>query len=172
MNCKACGREIPENSIYCNWCGVKQLRERRSREEVKVPTPKQLPSGSWTVYLRAEGQSVTEPTRELCLARARAVRAGFVEARKAAEAAGLTLEQAIDHVVDVNKIALSPSTIRGYEAVKLHRFPHKMQQPITDLTGWQAAVDAEARTLAPKTVRNAWGLVAEVMRENDIIAII
>ena len=54
MNCKACGREIPENSIYCNWCGVKQLRERRSREEVKVPTPKQLPSGSWTVYLRAE----------------------------------------------------------------------------------------------------------------------
>ena len=168
MNCKACGREIPENSIYCNWCGVKQLRERRSREEVKVPTPKQLPSGSWTVYLRAEGQSVTEPTRELCLARARAVRAGFVEARKAAKAAGLTLEQAIDHFVDVNKIALSPSTIRGYEAVKLHRFPHKMRQPITDLTGWQAAVDAEARTLAPKTVRNAWGLVAEVMRENDV----
>ena len=113
MICKACGREIPENSIYCNWCGVKQLRERRSREEVKVPTPKQLPSGSWTVYLRAEGQSVTEPTRELCLARARAVRAGFLEARKAAEAAGLTLEQAIDHFVDVNKIALSPSTIRG-----------------------------------------------------------
>ena len=52
MICKACGREIPENSIYCNWCGVKQLRERRGREEVKVPTPKQLPSGSWTVYLR------------------------------------------------------------------------------------------------------------------------
>lgn len=49
MICKDCGREIPEHSIYCNWCGVKQLRERRSREEVKVPTPKQLPSGSWTV---------------------------------------------------------------------------------------------------------------------------
>lgn len=74
MICKDCGREIPEHSIYCNWCGVKQLRERRSREEVKVPTPKQLPSGSWTVYLRAEGQSVTEPTRELCLARARALK--------------------------------------------------------------------------------------------------
>ena len=30
MICKDCGREIPEHSIYCNWCGVKQLRERRS----------------------------------------------------------------------------------------------------------------------------------------------
>ena len=70
MICKDCGREIPENSIYCCWCGVRQLRERRGRGEVKVPAPKQLPSGNWTVYLRAEGQSVTEPTRELCLARA------------------------------------------------------------------------------------------------------
>ena len=95
MICKDCGREIPEHSIYCNWCGVKQLRERRSREEVKVPTPKQLPSGSWTVYLRAEGQSVTEPTRELCLARARALRAGFLEAKKSA--GGMTLgENTID----------------------------------------------------------------------------
>ena len=168
MTCKACGREIPENSIYCNWCGVKQLRERRSREEVKVPTPKQLPSGSWTVYLRAEGQSVTEPTRELCLARARAVRAGFVEAQKAAEAAGLTLEQAIDHFVAVNKIALSPSTIRGYSYIKKGRFASKMQRPLSETEGWQRAIDADAARLAPKTVHNAWGLVAEVMVENGV----
>ena len=167
MICKDCGREIPENSIYCCWCGVRQLRERRGRGEVKVPAPKQLPSGSWTVYLRAEGQSVTEPTRELCLARARALRAGFLEARKSS--GGMTLGQAIDRFTSVNEAALSPSTLRGYRSVRLHRFPTKMAQPIADLTGWQAAIDAEVRRLAPKTVRNAWGLVAEVMQENDVV---
>lgn len=30
MICKDCGREIPEHSIYCNWCGVKQLRELKT----------------------------------------------------------------------------------------------------------------------------------------------
>lgn len=168
MVCKDCGRKIPDNSIYCNWCGVKQLRERKRRDEIKVPTPEELPSGNWTIYLRAEGQSITEPTRELCLARARAVRAGFLAERAAAKSSGLTLEQAIDRFVDVNKLALSPSTIRGYEAVKKHRFAAKMQLPLADLTGWQSAIDTETRLHAPKTVRNAWGLVAEVMRENDI----
>ena len=133
MNCKACGREIPENSIYCNWCGVKQLRERRSREEVKVPTPKQLPSGSWTVYLRAEGQSVTEPTRELCLARARAVRAGFVEARKAAS--GMTLEAAYDAYME----ARQPPGVRS--------FPSRRRRPISRRSLISSGLSA---TSAPK----------------------
>lgn len=30
MNCRACKKEIPEGSLYCNWCGKKQTPERRS----------------------------------------------------------------------------------------------------------------------------------------------
>ena len=33
MKCKQCGREIPEAAIFCCWCGVKQLRERRKKDE-------------------------------------------------------------------------------------------------------------------------------------------
>lgn len=168
MICKDCGREIPENSIYCNWCGAKQLRERRKKNEVKVPTPKQLPSGSWTVYLRAEWQSVTEPTRELCLARARAVRAGFLEEREAKAARGLTLGEAIDNYLEIYGNSLSPSTIRGYAAIRKTRFPGKIDSPLASTGGWQAEIDAAARTCAPKTVRNSWGLVARVMKENEI----
>lgn len=168
MVCKDCRRKIPDNSIYCNWCGVKQLRERKRRDEIKVPTPTELPSGNWTIYLRAEGQSITEPTRELCLARARAVRAGFLAERAAAKSSGLTLEQAIDRFVDVNKLALSPSTIRGYSYIKKGRFAAKMQRPLSETEGWQRVIDADAARLAPKTVHNAWGLVAEVMVENGV----
>lgn len=165
MICKACGREIPENSIYCNWCGVKQLRERRSREEVKVPTPKQLPSGSWTVYLRAEGQSVTEPTRELCLARARAVRAGFVEARKATS--GMTLEAAYEAYMEARQGVISPSTYSGYLKLKRSTFRPLMQQDVQRITAEQVQREISQMALEGKSrkyIANAVGLLSSVLR--------
>lgn len=169
MLCKSCGREIPENSIYCNWCGEKQLVERRKRQEIKVPTPKQLPSGNWNIVLRAEGQSVTEPTRELCLARARAIRAGFLEAKADRAARGLTLGEAIDAYLDKYSEALSPSTVRGYSMIRKVRFPQKINAPLSDISGWQAEIDAAKKQYAPKTVLNSWGLVCTVMRENGVV---
>ena len=165
MNCKACGREIPENSIFCNWCGVKQLRERRSREEVKVPTPKQLPSGSWTGYLRAEGQSVTEPTRELCLARARAVRAGFLEARKTAS--GMTLETAYDAYMEARQGVISPSTYSGYLKLKRSTFQPLMQQDVQRITAEQVQREISQMALEGKSrkyIANAVGLLSSVLR--------
>ncbi|MFR0798497.1 MAG: hypothetical protein ACLSHJ_06950 [Oscillospiraceae bacterium] len=100
-----------------------------------MPTPKQLPSGSWTVYLRAEGQSVTEPTRELCLARCRAVRAGFVEARKAAS--GMTLGAAYDAYMEARQGVISPSTYSGYLKLKRSTFQPLMQQDVQRITAEQ-----------------------------------
>lgn len=165
MTCKDCGREIPENSIYCNWCGAKQLRERRKKNEVKVPTPKQLPSGSWTVYLRAEGQSVTEPTRELCLARARAVRAGFLEARRARS--GTTLGSAYDKYIEGRRGVLSPSTYRGYLGLRRRTFKALMPQDVLQVTSEQ--VQREISQMARegksrKYIANAVGLLSSVLR--------
>ena len=165
MICKDCGREIPEHSIYCNWCGVKQLRERRSREEVKVPTPKQLPSGSWTVYLRAEGQSVTEPTRELCLARARAVRAGFIEAKKTA--GGMTLGAAYDAYMEARQGVISPSTYGGYVKLKRSTFVRLMEQNISRVTSEQVQREISQMALEGKSrkyIANAVGLLSSVLR--------
>lgn len=52
MKCKQCGREIPEAAIFCCWCGVKQLRERRKKGAIKVPKPRQLRSGARNIELR------------------------------------------------------------------------------------------------------------------------
>lgn len=169
MICRDCGREIAENSVYCNWCGAKQLRERRKkRDEIKVPTPTQLPSGSWRIVLRAENVSITEPTRERCLARARAIRAGFLEQAKESTARGLTLREAIDSYLNEFGASLSPSTVRGYAAIGKTRFPGKMDSPLKNVDGWQAEIDAAKMKYAPKTVRNSWGLIVTVMRKNGV----
>ena len=64
MKCCNCSREIPENSLYCNWCGKKQLREKEKK--LKIPAPRQLPSGSWTYRNGADTQTITiEPIFQL-----------------------------------------------------------------------------------------------------------
>ena len=125
MKCKQCGREIPEAAIFCCWCGVKQLRERRKKDAIKVPKPRKLRSGAWNIELRAEGQSITEATAELCEARARAIRAGFIELKKAAPK--MTVDTALEAYIKSREL-LSPSTLRGYEAIRRTRFSGDKRQ--------------------------------------------
>lgn len=167
MICKDCGREIPENSIYCNWCGEKQLRERKKKDEIKVPTPKQLPSGSWNIVLRAEGQSVTEPTRQLCLARARAIRAGFIEEKQHKEDNGLTLLEAYDSYLAAREGVISPSTMSGYLKLKRSTFGTLMETPVSRIGSEQIQREISAMALDGKSrkyIANAVGLLCSVLR--------
>lgn len=171
MICKNCGREIPENSLYCNWCGEKQIKERRKKDEIKVPTPKQLPSGNWRIALRAEGQSITEATPELCIAKAKAIRAGFVTEKKKPE--NITLFAACTEYIKSSKGRLSVSTIQGYEKIRDHDFPDLMKKRLRDITPavLQEAVDRECKRLSPrtgknyspKTIRNNYMFIVDVL---------
>ena len=51
---------------------------------MKLPTIRQLPSGSWFCQLRLDGQSIsiTETTRERCEAKAMAYKTGILTARR------------------------------------------------------------------------------------------
>lgn len=161
MKCKVCGRAIEDQSVFCNWCGTRQIKEERV---IKIPEPKQLGSGKWNVYLRAEGQSVTEDTKEKCVARARAIRAGFLQAQKTSP---LTLATAIHQYIDDNSHILSPATIRGYRIIEQYRFQKYHSKPLTSIN-WQYAINQEAVKHSAKTVRNAWGLVSRVMKYNKL----
>ena len=33
MQCINCNREIPDNSLFCNWCGKKQIKEKAAKSE-------------------------------------------------------------------------------------------------------------------------------------------
>lgn len=163
MKCKRCKREITENSVFCSWCGTRQIAD--AKLEIKVPYPKKLQSGKYHIYLRAEGKSVTEDTEALCLAKARAVRAGFIEQQK--RQPKRALQRTLLKYIQENNAVLSPSTIRGYEQMANGRFRAYADQDISSIN-WQKAINEESKLCSAKTVRNAWGLVSRVMRVNGI----
>lgn len=161
MKCKNCKREILENSLFCNWCGEKQIRERKKKAEISVPKPRQLPSGAWTIQLRGEGQSVTEATAALCTAKAKAIRAGFLEAKK--KNVGLTLGEAIDRYIADNSNVLSPATIRGYRIIRNNHLQDIMDKDIFSGVDYQRAINTAALTYSAKTIENDWGLVSAAL---------
>lgn len=128
-----------------------------------MPKPRLLSSGAWNIELRAEHESITEDTPELCTARARAVRAGFIEAKKKTEC--ITLSKAIDRYISSKDAVLSPETVRTYRNYQNKRFPSLMDMEVSAITPAvaQAAVNAETRSCATKTVHNAWGFVNTVI---------
>lgn len=158
MKCRKCKAELPDelHFTYCGYCGEKLQRERKKKDEIKIPTPRKR-GQKWYVDLRREGVTVIEDTEAEAKAKAIAIRAGFVEVKKRSPA--ITLEKAIDNYIEVRSNVLSPSTLVGYKSVKKNRFKGMMQCPIADIKDWQEVINAEAAICSPKTVKNAWGLI-------------
>ena len=144
MLCNSCKREIPESSVYCNWCGAKQLKVRKKRDIVTVPEPSQLPSGTWFVQFMINGKrySSSAPTKELCKAQAIAIKSNLIKAKKAPSK--LTLEDACNKYLADRSAVLSPSTISGYKSILATRFTRWLSTDIYSEPNWQSMVNEEA----------------------------
>ena len=162
MKCKFCKREIPENSIFCNHCGERQIKSREKKKEVSVPKPRRLPSGTFFAQLTVNGQrhSISAATEAEYYAKARALKSGLLDIKSAQPKD--TLRQLLRNYIDSNTNTLSPSTIRGYEIIYRNRFKAYMDKPWAKID-FQRMVNSEAKIVAPKTVVNSWGLVAAAL---------
>lgn len=155
MKCRYCKRDIQDNSIFCNWCGKEQ---KKDKTEISVPKPRRLADGRYTAQIMVDGVRVSVPPQETeakYRAAAIALKTGMVEAKKPCN---MTLGQAIDKYIESNSEVLSPATIRGYKAHRKARFPVYMDKAISAID-WQTMINAETVIKSPKTVRNGWGLV-------------
>ena len=171
MNCRICKRHIPDNSLYCNWCGTYQLAKKT--KEITVPTPKQLPSGNWRVYLEREQQSVTAETPEACKAQAIAIRKQW----ETDEAAGLhipppqvtTLRSVLSDYITSKEPVRSPSTIDGYNNILRNRFKDYMDLDVHAIDFQKMINDEVLKGVSAKTVRNAWGLVSSALSKEKFV---
>lgn len=110
---------------------------------------------------------MTEPTRQLCLARARAIRAGFIEEKQHKEDNGLTLLEAYDSYLAAREGVISPSTMSGYLKLKRSTFGTLMEMPVSKISSEQ--IQREISTMAldgksRKYISNAVGLLSSVLR--------
>ena len=167
MICRSCKREIPDDLhfVFCGYCGERLIRERKKKDEIKIPTPRK-PGNKWYVDLRREGVTVIEDTEAEAKAKALAIRAGFIDAEK--KRPPLTLRQAIDSYIADRDNALSPSTVRGYYTIQRNAFADVMDADIYSVSNWQSAVNREAGRVSAKTVKNEWRLVKSVLKRNKV----
>lgn len=133
---------------------------------MKTPKARRLPSGSWFIQLRLGGASVsvTEPTEQAAVKKATLLKAEYFAGKKPGHRdTAPTLEKLLESYISAKKAVLSPSTVRGYEAIKRTRFQAYMERD-PDKINWQRAVSDENRLCGPKTLRNAWALVRAALQ--------
>lgn len=140
--------------------------KRRTRS--KSPPPRSFPPVCGASSFVRKSSPPRKRHRELCTAKAIAIRAGFLEVKKQSVEKGLTLRTAIDRYIDRRQNSLSPTTIRAYRIVQKNRF-----QSVADLTlhngiDWQKVCDNEAPLCKYKTLKNAWLFVGSVLRESGL----
>lgn len=169
MYCPHCHNVTPVFSIFCCACGerIKKLKRERSME-LPVPVPRQLPSGRWTAQLMQDGKrtSITADTEREYYVKARAIKAGLIEEKKAAPK--MTVGQAVDEYIASKDKLLSPSTIRGYKCIRKSRFVSLMGKDIRGAVNWQKAINDEAGKAKPKTVRNSWALIEAALAAQGV----
>ena len=163
MKCRKCKREIPDNSIFCNWCGHRQVT---AADDVRVPKPRhkgnkwfgQVVVGENRVYISADSE-------EEYNAKAKAAKTRQIEIKKAP--AKMTLGEAIDGYIKDNDAVLSPSTINAYKSYRKTRFLDYMDRQL-DSIPYQRMINDECKKVSPKTVHNAWRLITASLKHANI----
>lgn len=135
---------------------------------MKIPTARQLPSGSWFVQLRIGGKSIpiTAPTEKEAVAQAMAYKAGIQKIKHQPDKR--TLGSAYDSYIEDHSDLLSPSTIAGYKRLRKNTFQALMPKQLCTITN--AAIAREIRQMqacghSPKYISNAVGLLRPVLKE-------
>ena len=140
---------------------------------MKIPEPVKLPSGSWNIRLRLNGQnvSITRPTKTECRHAAEEIKGAYKNGKwkKERKTEEKTIDKIIDDYVNSRKETLSPSTIAGYKSVKKNSFQPYLKKKPSEIDCWQNLIDDEIKKgLNAKTVRNRWSLLESALKYSNI----
>ena len=152
-----CKRQIQDNSVFCNWCGKKQLKDKT---EISVPAPRRLKNGDWYNQVMVKGTRVTVSgkTEAEYYAKARAAKAGLIESKKPDNR---IVSDLVSEYITVREGKISASTIDGYLRKSKNNLQSLYPLRVKDLSKEkvQAAINEDAANYSGKTIWDAWSLV-------------
>ncbi len=135
------------------------------KRNTRLPRIKQLPSGSYTARIYAgkdpDGKSIVESITRATYAEVQLeLAARKADKRAARTGQGRTVRDMMNDYIDRRAAVLSPATIRSYRGIVRNNLQELLDVKLSALSQnlVQSAVSDEARRVAPKTVRNAYGL--------------
>lgn len=128
-----------------------------------------LPSGNYRVqaYKNVNGKKIkksftaaTAKQAQLAAARWQAAQSANVDPDR------LTLREAFNKYFAAKENVLSPSTLKGYYKIGKNHLKGIMDLPLSKLTNEQIqrAINVDAATASPKTIRNVHGLLSSVLK--------
>ena len=128
---------------------------------MKIPEPKKLPSGTWYIRMRLNGENVnvSASTRRECVTQAQLIKSEY-RAGKRTTAHG-TLRSATDDYLK-RHTELSESTIKAYKSHKKNHMQDVMDIPFSNVD-WQRQINEMDGT--PKTKKNVWYFFHAAMSE-------
>lgn len=134
-----------------------------------MATAKRLPSGNWHILQydkivdgKRKYMSFTAPTKN----EVEHMAIMYKIQKKNTKASGITVGEAIDRYIKSKDSVLSPRTVRGYEKLRKNALVELMDIRLNSLANEQIqiAVNNYSKTHAPKTVRNAYGLLTSALK--------
>lgn len=135
---------------------------------MRIPEPKQLPSGQWYIQLMVDGQRYNKSfdTPEEAAVWAVQVKTRSLEYHKSPRR--MTVGEAVERYIELKEPVLSPSTVRGYRATRQNLMGELARVSLPDLN--QERVQRWVNSLvkagkSPKTISNAHGLLSAVLTE-------
>ncbi len=131
-----------------------------------MATAKKLPSGNYRVRVHIGNGKYKSFTAEK-KADAEYAANLYLQTYKDKHAPSkITVGEAIDQYIESKSNILSPSTIRGYKAMRKVYLQGIMEKPLSRLTDKdiQIAVNEDAKMHAPKTIRNMVGLLSAALK--------
>lgn len=137
---------------------------------MKVPEPRKLPSGNYSIQMRLGGKSITitKSTARACKNEAMLVKSQYLAGKRDIDDGTYPkLKDAVAAYISARTHTLSPCTIRGYRVIEKNYFKSVMNTRI-DAIDWQNEVNEMAQNYKPKTVKNAYRFIASVLEENGI----
>ena len=139
---------------------------------MKVPEPRKLPSGSYYIQLRLDGESIsiTKDDYVECKTEAELIKAQHRKNKSKRKGApktkkDKTLETILEDYITSRKAVLSPATIRGYNTIKENRFSGYMDKKPSSIKDWQELINDEVKAdVSAKTIKNSWSLLSAALK--------